>query len=247
MEFEHSVSTVFIAAMLTALATGLGALPFLFLRSVDRWWIAIANAAAAGLMLAATHTLIAEGVALDVVRLIAGVLIGLAAIVVAQHWLNDADDVKFGKLSLLDARKAFLLIAVMTAHSFAEGVGVGVSFGGSDELATFITAAIAVHNIPEGLAISLVLVPRGATVLTAALWSIFSSLPQPIAAVPTFLAVDVFKPFLPVGFGIAAGAMMWMVFAELIPDANRDASPAAVGTAVTLAFAAMIAFQYLVL
>jgi ZIP family zinc transporter len=123
VEFEHSVSTVFIAAMLTALATGLGALPFLFLRSVDRWWIAIANAAAAGLMLAATHTLIAEGVALDVVRLIAGVLIGLAAIVVAQHWLNDADDVKFGKLSLLDARKAFLLIAVMTAHSFAEGVG----------------------------------------------------------------------------------------------------------------------------
>jgi ZIP family zinc transporter len=97
------------------------------------------------------------------------------------------------------------------------------------------------------LAISLVLVPRGATVLTAALWSIFSSLPQPIAAVPAFLAVDVFKPFLPVGFGIAAGAMMWMVFAELIPDANRDASPAAVGTAVTLAFAAMIAFQYLVL
>ena len=44
----------------------------------------------------------------------------------------------------------------MTAHSFAEGVGVGVYFGGSGELATFITAAIAIHNIPEGLAISLV-------------------------------------------------------------------------------------------
>ena len=62
-----------------------------------------------------------------------------------------------------------LLISVMTAHSFAEGVGVGVSFGGSGELATFITAAIAVHNIPEGLAISLVLVPRGVPVWQAAL------------------------------------------------------------------------------
>jgi zinc transporter ZupT len=47
-------------------------------------------------------------------------------------------------------------------------VGVGVSFGGGEELGVFITAAIAVHNIPEGLAISLVLVPRGTPVWTAA-------------------------------------------------------------------------------
>jgi zinc transporter ZupT len=143
-----------------------------------------------------------------------------------------------------DARKAFLIIAVMTAHSFAEGVGVGVSFGGTGELAAFITAAIAVHNIPEGLAISLVLVPRGTPVWQAALWSVFSSLPQPIMAVPAYLLVRTFEPL---GLGVAAGAMIWMVFAELIPDANRNASSSAVGVAVTLSFAAMIAFQYLVL
>jgi zinc transporter ZupT len=135
----------------------------------------------------------------------------------------------------------------MTAHSFAEGVGIGVSFGGSGELATFITAAIAVHNIPEGLATSLVLVPRGMPVWQAALWSIFTSLPQPIMAVPSYLAVEAFEPFLPVGLGIAAGAMIWMVFAELIPDANKNASSAAVGVTVTLSFAAMIGFQYLLL
>ena len=48
-------------------------------------------------------------------------------------------------------------------------------------------------------------------------------------------------------FGIAAGAMVWMVFAELIPDANKNASSNTVGITVTLAFAFMIAFQYLVL
>ena len=147
----------------------------------------------------------------------------------------------------LDARKAMLFIGVMTAHFFAEGVGVGVSFGGSGELATFITAAIAVHNIPEGLAISLVLVPRGVPVWQAALWSIFTSLPQPLMAVPSYLAVTAFEPFLPVGFGITAGAMVWMVFAELIPDANKNASSNTVGITVTLAFAFMVAFQYLVL
>ncbi len=54
-----------------------------------------------------------------------------------------------------DARKALLILSVMTAHSFAEGVGVGVSFGGGQRLGLFITLAIALHNIPEGLAISL--------------------------------------------------------------------------------------------
>ena len=66
-------------------------------------------------------------------------------------------------------------------------------------------------------------------------------------ALPSYPAVHAFGPFLPVGFGIAAGAMIWMVFAELIPDANKNASPGIVGVVVTLAFALMIAFQYLLL
>jgi len=241
-----NVWTVFIAAMFTALATGLGALPFLFVRSLSLYWVSIANAAAAGMMFAATHGLIAEGIALSPTRLIAGLLIGLAGILLAKRFLGDRQP-DIGNLGGLDARKAFLIIAVMTAHSFAEGVGVGVSFGGSEALATFITAAIAIHNIPEGLAISLVLVPRGTPVWQAALWSVFTSLPQPLAAVPSYMFVEAFHPFLPIGFGIAAGAMIWMVFAELIPDANENCSSETVGVVITLCFAAMLAFQYLIL
>ncbi len=242
-----SVWTVFAAAMLTAVATGLGALPFVFVRALRPYWISIANAAAAGLMLAATHGLVAEGVELNSQRLVLGIVLGLAGILGARHMLGDGGEIEIASLKGLDAKKAFLIIAVMTAHSFAEGVGVGVSFGGSNELATFITTAIAIHNIPEGLAIALVLIPRGTPVWQAALWAIFTSLPQPIAAVPAFLAVSTFAPLLPIGFGIAAGAMMWMVFAELIPDANKNAPANAVAVTITLAFAAMIAFQYLVL
>ena len=55
----------------------------------------------------------------------------------------------------------------MTAHSAAEGVGVGAAFGGGDTLGIAITLAIAIHNIPEGLAISLVMVPRGSSVRSA--------------------------------------------------------------------------------
>ena len=108
-----------------------------------------------------------------------------------------------------------------------------------------ITLAIAVHNVPEGLAISLVLVPQGYSVFWAAIWSIVSSLPQPIMAVPAFAFVEAFRPILPAGLGFAAGAMIWMAFSEILPDALEDASPGSVATAVTIAVGAMVVFQAL--
>ena len=244
---ETSVLSVVLAAGVTAVATGLGALPFLVVRDISNWWLGIFNAIAGGLMLAASHSLIAEGSALSDVRTLIGVLVGLGLIVGANTMIQRQEGHDVAELAGADARKALLILGVMTAHSFAEGVGVGVSFGGGEDLGVFITAAIAVHNIPEGLAISLVLVPRGTPVWKAAGWSIFTSLPQPLMALPAFLFVLVFEPFLPVGFGLAAGAMIWMVFAELIPDALEDVSGPTVGVAVTLAFAALYAVQNFVL
>jgi zinc transporter ZupT len=63
-----------------------------------------------------------------------------------------------------------MIVGVMTLHSFTEGIGVGVSFGDGAALGLLIATAIAVHNIPEGLAISLVLVPRGVSISRAAVW-----------------------------------------------------------------------------
>jgi zinc transporter, ZIP family len=152
-----------------------------------------------------------------------------------------------GALRGADALKAIMIVGIMTLHSFAEGIGVGVSFGGGETLGSFITAAIAIHNIPEGLAISLVLVPRGASVAQAGLWSIVSSLPQPLMAVPAFLFVTTFEPFLPVGLGLAAGAMIWMTLAELLPDALKETPSGTVAAATSLSIAAMVAFQELLL
>lgn len=242
---EISVWTVFLAALVTALATGLGAVPFLFVRKISHWWLSISNAIAAGLMLGASHSLIAAGVAYSGVRVIVGILIGVAFIAYSRKLLQGREELRFGALRGADALKALSIVGVMTLHSFSEGVGVGVSYGGGEVLGVFITAAIAVHNIPEGLAISLVLVPSGTAVWRAGLWSVFSSLPQPLMAVPAFLFVTAFEPVLPVGLGFAAGAMIWMVFSELIPDALEHASSHAVAVTVTLSITAMLAFQLL--
>lgn len=237
--------TVFLAALLTAIATGAGALPFFLVRSFPKHWLGIFNALAAGLMMGACFGLIDEGMAADPILLLIGVAAGVLAITIL-NWRLEHDKGK-SITSLRDGGgiKAFLIIGVMTLHSFAEGVGVGVAYGGSDSLGAFITAAIAIHNIPEGLAISLVLVPRGTPPAKAGLWAIFSSLPQPLMAVPAFLLVTVFRPFLPFGLGLAAGAMIWMAIAELLPEALENTSKELAGIVVTLALAAMIALQTL--
>jgi len=180
---ESKILDVFIYASITAIATGFGALPFAFVKSFPRNWLGIGNAIAAGLMLAASFGLIYEGVNESLLRTMVGVIVGLVFILWSHHFLEKYEDLDIGDLSGLDARKALLIVGVMTLHSFAEGVGVGVSFGGGIAFGLFVTIAIAVHNIPEGLAISLVLVPRGVAWWKAALWAIFSSLPQPGAGV----------------------------------------------------------------
>jgi zinc transporter, ZIP family len=241
------VATVFLLALLTAVATGLGALPFAFAKHPTRRWLGASNAVAAGLMLAASFGLIYEGVNHGLLRTLAGALLGLGFIVAARRLLRqDEHPAIFAGIGGLDARKALLIVGVMTVHSFTEGVAIGVSFGGGEALGLFISLALAVHNIPEGLAISLVLVPRGVGWVRAAWWSIFSSLPQPLMAVPAFLFVEVFRELLPYGLGFAAGAMIWMVFSELVPDALEEASENLIAVVITLSIVAMVAFQVLI-
>jgi zinc transporter ZupT len=115
----------------------------------------------------------------------------------------------------------------MTVHSFAEGAGIGAAFGGGARFGLVIAVAIAIHNIPEGLAISLVLVPHGMKVRAAAGWSIFSSLPQPLVAVPAF----------------AAGAMLALAARDVLPEALDHSRRRAVFATAAAAFGVTLAFQ----
>lgn len=243
MAGEATGGAVLAAALTTALATGLGAAPFLFVSRLARSWVGVANAIAAGFMIAASGLLFYEGARVDTTRMVGGAVLGALFVALASRLLAARKDVRFEALAGADASKALLLVGVMTVHSFAEGVGVGVSFGGGESLGLVTALAIAIHNIPEGLAISLVLVPRGVRVLHAAGWSVFSSLPQPLLALPAFAFVALFDGLLPVGLGFAGGAMLWMVTAQVVPDALRASSRRSVAVALAASTLAMIALE----
>ena len=243
---------VFIAASITAVATGFGALPFLFVENFENKWLGVGNAIAAGLMLGASIGLVFEGFALEAVsgkfvKMASGIIVGGVLVIFSRRFLDSREgDYSIGNIEGANAIKMLMIVGIMTVHSFAEGIGVGVSFGDSPTFGAFISMAIAVHNIPEGLAISLILIPRGTSVRKAGWWSIFSSLPQPLMAVPAFLFVLTFKEFLPVGLGIAAGAMFWMVFKELIPEAVEEISSRSVWLITLATTVAMLVFQFII-
>lgn len=210
------------------MATGLGALPFLVTPRPGLARLRVANALATGLMVGASLGLLVEGGRLGVGRTLLGAALG---------WLGMA---ALGSLGAGRSPGA-LVVGVMTVHSAAEGVGIGVSFGTGAVFGLLVALAIAVHNVAEGLAISLVLVPRGASVAAAAAWSVFSSLPQPVFAVPAFLFVSEFESILPAGLGFAAGAMAWLALTRLAPE-SRPRYLAGVAVPAALA---MVAFQLL--
>ena len=170
-----SAVTVFVAALATAVATGLGALPFLAVRRPLHSWLGRANALAAGFMTGASIGLLYEGARFGPGRTVGGALAGAAFIALVARRVGPGKEAHFGAMRGADARRALLIVGVMTVHSFTEGVGVGVAFGGEQALGILI------------------------------------------AVVPAFLLVETFAPFLPVGLGFAAGAMLWLVASDSSP------------------------------
>lgn len=230
---------VFVAGLVTALATGLGAVPFLFLEEIsDRRNVVLWGFSSGVMVAASVFGLVDEGLAEGTPFQIAvGMAAGVVLVVVAKDVIVDAD-VDPREYEEADFKKLVLILGVLTVHSFPEGVAVGVSFadlgleGGIPVLgvtvpvlAVFMTLAISIHNVPEGTAISIPLRSMGVSEGKMVWWAVFSSLPQPIGAVIAFYFVRVAREFLPFGFGFAAGAMIYLVLSEFVPEALELGEP----------------------
>lgn len=229
---DNQASLIFwtsITGIISALATGLGAIPVHFVNNNSKKMRAMASAGAAGMMISASvFSLASEGIALKhkfplaPYIVILGLFLGAAFFHFTEKNFSDPDAYKKviqGKLS----RRGYLIFIAMFIHSIPEGIAIGVAFAtGNFHFGLIMAIAISVHNIPEGIAISLPLKSEGVSTRKCAWISILTSVPQPIMAVPSALLAWVFEPLLPIGLGFAGGAMIYLVISELIPEALEE-------------------------
>ena len=239
-----STAQVFWVALFTALATGLGALPVLILRNTEPKWRGIAAATASGMMLSASVFALADE-ALgrgDAVEVVGGMLAGALFFSWTSRIIEQRGWTIHG-LNEQSSKQTLLLLLTLFVHSIPEGAAIGVGYAtGEIKFGWLLAVAIGVHNIPEGTAVSLPLRANGASMARCIWYSILTSLPQPVVAVPAFLLVSVFQPLLPASLGFAGGAMIFLVIQELLPESFAHSSPTEAAWGVTVGLVGMLGF-----
>jgi zinc transporter, ZIP family len=246
-----------VAGLLASLACGLGALPLLWKRIDAAKHTGIGYALAGGLMFSASvYNLILPGLTMHsadmdwarVLPVLAGILLGSLFLWGADAYLSP-ERLAEARWRRWGTRGELLIFLAMTVHSIPEGVAVGVGYASEPvyqtNLGSYIAVAIAIHNIPEGLAVSIPMRAGGASIARCFVAAFLTSLPQPIAAVPASIVSWVFQPIMPVLMGFAAGAMIFLVLLEMIPDALSREKPLTIAWSFTIGFCLMLLVQTL--
>ncbi len=225
------------------LATALGALPALFLSSVPQKIEDTMLGLAAGMMLAASaFSLLLPG--LEAGREILGSGMAAAAVVVFGMALGVALMLGLDAFTPHEhpsgpcgpgyerCSRVWLFVLAIALHNLPEGMAVGVGFAQGDmSVGLPLAGAIALQDIPEGLAVTLALRAAGFQVLRAILIAAASGLLEPVGALLGVGLSSGLAVSYPVGLGLAAGAMLFVVSHEVIPETHRNGhqTPATLG------------------
>lgn len=234
-------------------ATALGAITAISLRKISIRTQDMMLGFAAGMMLAASSfSLILPGVEaaheISGNRLIAActVVIGLGlgvTLMVGLERFVPHEHLKSGRKGPDTERfnRVWLFVLAITLHNLPEGMAIGVSFAHGDlTVGMPLTTAIAIQDIPEGLAVALALRVTGVSTLRAALIAIASGLMEPLGAVVGLGISNAFALGYPIALGLAAGAMIFVVSHEVIPETHRNGHEMPATLGLMLGFGVMM-------
>ena len=242
-----------LAGFFTFFITALGASIVLFIKNINKRLLNILIALAAGIMLAATFwSLLEPGVKMAkhlnlcswIISTI-GILCGMILLIIGDKLIN-----KYQTKSKKDSKfnKIIMLVFSITLHNIPEGLAIGVAFGSLKynlDGITLISAislaiGIGIQNFPEGSAISLPLRSYGCSRIKSFIIGSLSAIVEPLAAFIGSILVIKIRYLLPFLLTFAAGAMLYVIIKELIPESLDDKNPSLITSITMIGFIIMM-------
>ncbi|RZP11610.1 MAG: ZIP family metal transporter [Flavobacteriales bacterium] len=238
-ENQNPILGAFYATIFTWFMTALGASLVFFIKKLNRMVLDGLLGFTGGVMVAASFwSLLAPGIEMSpgdgfikVLPASIGFALGALFIFLLDKILphihinfKDSEGIK------TPWHKTTLLVLAITLHNIPEGLAVGVLFGGVSlglpeatiSGAVILALGIGIQNFPEGIAVSMPMRRLGASRIKSFWYGQLSAIVEPLAAVLGAFAVTFFSPLLPYALSFAAGAMIFVVIEEVIPETQQD-------------------------
>jgi len=242
-----------IGGLFAALATALGTLPVLLSQQFSQRTYDSMLGFGAGVMLAASSfSLVIPALAAAKAQgaggwgaggiVGAGILIGAAMLLAIdrlvphEHFVKGLEGPQARAL-----KRVWLFVLAISLHNLPEGLAIGVAFGGSDPVgATALATGISIQDVPEGMVVALALRSVGYGRWMSAGLGVLSGLVEPMAAVFGAAVIGISASLLPWGLALAAGAMLFVISHEIIPESHRKGHEAFATGGLMLGFVVMM-------
>ncbi|KDC67438.1 ZIP family metal transporter [Bordetella bronchiseptica] len=247
------VALAMAGGMVAAGATALGAVPVLFSQTLSQRVQDCMFGFGAGVMLAASaFSLVAPGIAAAGAQGYgpwgAGILVGAAillggAVLLASDRLLPHEHFIKGKEGRASRtlRRTWLFVFAIMLHNVPEGLAIGVGYAGSDSLrGAALATGIAIQDVPEGLVVALALLAAGYSRAFSVALGMLSGLVEPLGAIVGAAVVGWSAAMLPWGLGFAAGAMLFVISHEIIPESHRKGHEVPATAGLMLGFVLMM-------
>ncbi len=244
-----------VGGMGAAAATALGTLPIIFSRQISERVMDAMLGFGAGVMLAASaFSLVIPGLAAaqengygtwgSSLIVSGGLLLGALLLLLMDRFLPHEHFVKGvegGSAKAKMLKRTWMFVFAIALHNLPEGLAIGVAFGAGNVVeASTLAAGIAIQDIPEGLVVALALLAAGYRRSTCMLIGMASGLIEPLGAVLGAIVVTFSAQILPWGLGFAAGAMLFVISHEIIPESHRKGHESYATIGLMLGFALMM-------
>ena len=250
---NSAVQGALIGGAVAALATALGTVPVMFSQRLsDRTQDSLFGFGAGVMLAACAFSLIIPGIAAarasgasawgagGVVGF--AILLGGAVLLVMERLLPHEHFIKGVEgQSARTLRRTWLFVFAIALHNLPEGLAIGVGYAGNDAVrASALATGIAIQDVPEGLVVAVALLAAGYKRALAVGIGMASGLVEPVGAVLGAAVVSYSAALLPWGLGFAAGAMLFVVSHEIIPESHRKGHEVYATAGLMLGFVLMM-------